>query len=247
MRDAARSSYGPRRERGKLPRLAMPSGRCLIIDDVSAALGAMTELGRSVVGESSGVVRDTVRQLAERRGWAVVSHGPFAAWALKIAQQHDHPWLILDPLFPLATLSRSDLRFARTTRGLSSLEATAGEAIGSALASLPRGPIGVIDDAAASGTTLRHVSAACARLGFAVTHILLCAATRIARESTMRSMRSVTLSEYMPIDDWQVAHLRDGCCFLPYSGRRADQHPIRLDDGSLIEVRCHGWRISCRR
>src|SRR5665213_764720 len=93
----------------------MRSLGCLIIDDVDPSLAQMTQLGRDIVGAPTAAIRRAVLEFANRRGWSVFEHGAFAEWASEIVTREKRPWLMLDPLLPLADFGDT-IRRVRLTR-----------------------------------------------------------------------------------------------------------------------------------
>ena len=63
----------------------------------------------------------------------------------------------------------------------------------------------------------------------------VCASSRAARETLSRRAPDARLITYMP-GEWAVAHLRDGCTFLPFVGRRAGP-PLFVNDGQTVDLR----------
>jgi hypothetical protein len=202
--------------------------KVLIIDDVGVALEQLTDYGRSVVGAASDVIRSTVLELARRRQWTVVPYGSYAKWARQVAENDPHFWLVLDPLFP-RTFSAS-AHFLHPTR----VDGRGFDLDGAPIIEAGS-DIGLLDDAAASGSTLGHVVGIVHRSGARVARIAVCASSRVARDFVARLGIQAGWTDFMP-GDWRILHLRDGCPYLPYSGRLISRlsHP---DSGTAIELR----------
>ena len=225
----------------------MPRDReCVVIDDVGAALSTMTPLGRTLVADTCQRIRDAVRAFAVSRNWSVVAYDSYVNWASEIMMRKAGPWLILDPLF----MARADmqprlwqtLRITRTDRGpreespepLDRLAQTTGS-----------DPIGVLDDAAGSGSTLRYVVRRVQEAGTSVGHVLLCASTRAARDTVRQSLDGTMIwDEFLPRSDWRIIHLRDACPYLPYTGRRTGQTSLAGTDGVPVEIRYPSTHVS---
>ena len=180
-------------------------------------------------------VRDAVLDFAARRNWSVVPHAVYVSWADRMITSDDQRWVVLDPLFPR---DRSDgrvipFRITRGTRGISVDSSAAVDESNSPLA----GSITILDDAAATGTTLRHMIERVSNAGGRVTRIALCVSSRGARDLLRRAARDAKWVEFTPLDDWRTMHLRDGCAYLPYSGRSVNEAPFLSANGGHVELR----------
>jgi hypothetical protein len=225
----------------------MADRECLIIDDVHAALDVMTDVGRNAASEASFAVRDAVLSHAARRNWAVVPYGAFAVWAANVLGRDEHSWVVLDPLFPSHQFGERvrPLRLTRAASGFG-FDQDEGWHIGDASDS-----IGVLDDAAASGRTLRHVSAALEQAGKKVSRFVLCASTSMARAAAKRSAPDALWVDFVA-GDWRILHLRDGCPHLPFSGFRTDQKVLLDSAGASVDLRTPApevpgslWQVLC--
>lgn len=220
---------------------AMPDQKCLIIDDIQSALSRMTELGREVVGPSAAAIRDAVANYALRRSWVVLGHRGYVDWASAIIKDDGRAWLVLDPLFPIDALG-SRVQRVRLTRVFDDNEAVVRRkyvrGAHSELFDAARvtEEVGLVDDAAGSGRTIRYMQGAVSQVGARITHIAVAASSRGAQESVRTAVGSPQWSQYLR-GDWRVIHLRDGCPYLPYSGRPTGQAPIPCVEGGEIEVR----------
>jgi len=190
---------------------------CLIIDDVEASLSRTTALGREVLNRSACSVRKAVLDFAKRRGWTVVRHERYAAWASELMASEPRPWIVLDPLFPRCD-NDTNVIHRRYSRSASLVDGMASRPALSETRPLPNAEVGLIDDAASSGFTVSQVWTDLRAAGSAVVHVALCASSRSARER-LRGRLAVRWSQFVP-GDWRVIHLRDGCPYLPFSGRR---------------------------
>lgn len=113
-----------------------------------------------------------------------------------------------------------------------------------ALDRLPHsGTAGIIDDAVATGTTIRYVAAYLKAAAVTPLHIVVCAATGQGRRVVRMNVQSARWTEYVHDDDWYLAHLRDGCPFLPFSGRGTDHPALALTGGLQLEVRSPGMSV----
>lgn len=234
----------------------MARSGCLIIDDVQASLSGMTELGREVATTSAETIRAAVLDFAVRRNWAVVRHGAYVEWATEAIERSVHMWLVLDPLFPVAELG-DRCRRVRLTRRFDNNESIVvrphAPSEGAAPIDLSNmsGEVGLVDDTAASGSTLRHIARLVTHSRGSVAQVLLCSSSRSARDGFRATVRSARWAEFVQ-GDWQTIHLRDGCPYLPYSGRPTDQQPILGVDGTFVEVRVpssavlgNNWQVLC--
>jgi hypothetical protein len=207
----------------------MSEPNCLIIDDVDAALATMSDLGRSVVKAGADAVRNAVRAFAARRGWMIVSHSAYVTWALDAMNKDLRPWITLDPLFPIGRDGLTRLRLSREFDTSSSI-LTKGfvHVTDRPFAGQSRSAFGVVDDAAASGRTLRFVSRLLSDEKSTLARVLVCASTREAREGLRASTPGLQWAEYIH-GDWRICHLRDGCPHLPFSGRPTGTIPGDLN------------------
>ena len=105
--------------------------------------------------------------------------------------------------------------------------------------------VAVLDDAVGSGGTLRRVAAMAASVGCTISKFVTCASLRSSRDQLRVQLRQTRWSEYLA-GDWRAVHLRDGCPYLPFTGRRTGERvlgssvqvqvPTRTLDGSLWQV-----------
>lgn len=229
---------------------------CLIIDDVHASLSRMTELGRHVVSASADTIRDAVLAYAARRNWFVLRHRTYVDWASEAVKRDENNWLVLDPLFPLDDLG-DRVQGVRLTRRFDNNETVVVREYvlsgRSASADLSRisGNVGVIDDAAASGNTLKQIARLVAEAGGRIAQIRVAASARGAREALPMPARTAQWSEFVR-GDWRIIHLRDGCPHLAFSGRPTDQVPVPGVDGAPVEIRVLSsavdgnlWQVLC--
>ena len=150
----------------------------LLINDVEACVQRLSPLGQAVVGPSARNIADAVAEHCQRRGWTIVPYEAFAKWALEAIRADGGRWVILDPLFPASgqpctvtlRLSRhADANQPTDTRRRSFHP-------GSEL-----GHVGLLDDGASTGRTLARAAQVLAAHGGSIRRIVLCAATRAAR------------------------------------------------------------------
>jgi hypothetical protein len=111
--------------------------------------------------------------------------------------------------------------------------------------------VGLLDDVAASGSTLIRVAGLAGGAGCSVARVMLCAGSHEARNRFQATARSSKWSQLVN-GDWQVVHLRDGCPHLAYSARPTDQDPITGVNGATVEVRVpsysvlgNHWQVLC--
>lgn len=214
---------------------------CLIIDDVEASLSMMTELGLQIVGESAEAIRKAVLAFAARRSWVLVPHRAYVQWASETVKHDEYAWLILDPVFPLAALGARArrIRLTRIFHGndsiLSGEYLITGRYEATDLTPVS-GNVGVLDDVAASGQTLRRTARLVAQAGGVVAHVVLAASARAARAALPAQFRGARWSAFVR-GDWKTLHLRDGCPYMAYSGRPTEQAPMLGVDGVPVEAR----------
>lgn len=211
----------------------------LLIDDVDPALSAMTSVGREVAGEAAQVVRSVVLTQAARRGWQVLPHHTYASWARSTVGADDREWLILDPFFETDSLARKATRITLTRPADAQLP------IRGSLTDfdvLEAGQCwGIVDDAVSSGRTLYSVSRLCAERGSCVGHVVIGAASRFGRAMVDARVKRVRWSVYLA-GDWQTLHLRDGCPYLPRSGRLLRSAIVSADGQASVDLRLPSWR-----
>jgi hypothetical protein len=206
---------------------------CLILDDVAASLNAATPLGRIVLEAPFRVISGAVSSLARKRGWTMVAYEDFAGWAQQRMQVHLCPWIVLDPL--LGTVAAPG---GIHTWRMSRLFGAAGTGLDGTPPTVPKlGPsneVAVLDDAAASGSTMIYVLRSVQRAGAARSHVILCASSTGAISRIRAAGGGPSIELYVP-GDWRVAHMRDGCPFAPFSGRPLGT--LTCANGHVIELR----------
>jgi hypothetical protein len=226
------------------------------MDDVHASLATMSALGRAITSEPIEAIRDAVLDYAARRKWFVVRHSTYVEWASTMIGTADQTWLVLDPLFPISDYG-DRVRRIRLTRQFDNNEPIVQREY---LLTNPSDPaampstlnnVGVVDDAAASGSTLRRVSRLVVDAGGHLEKVILCASSREARDRFHAHVRGAQWDELFR-GDWHTIHLRDGCPHLPYSGRPTRQPAVLGDDSTPVEIRVASsavlgnyWQILC--
>lgn len=204
----------------------------LLIDDVEAAFRPLTRIGRAILGACSRDVRETVLCYARRRGWTVVSYDAYATWASGILRKYEHPWLVADPLFPSCGLG-ARVQIVRPTRISDGLTVTLDG--GWTAPDDPSAGVGLMDDAAGTGSTLRYLARMVGGIGATVSHIVLCASTTSAHRVVQTAAPIAQWLEFLR-GDWRMVHLRDLCPHLPFTGRRIHRYgPI--GDAAAVDVR----------
>lgn len=209
--------------------------RVLVIDDVDAAMASMTELGRAVTTNGAQAVRSAVLAFAARSGWQVARYEAYQDWARRSISDDTFPWVVLDPLFRVADLGEK-VRPLRLTRQYGPRREMIEGPTADWSSRRIDGPAGIVDDAAGTGRTLLHVAQLLGQVGGSVRRVLLCCSSRMSRESLRSRIPHARIAEFVP-GDWRVIHLRDGCPYLPYSGRPIEHPPVVAANGSPIEVR----------
>jgi hypothetical protein len=176
-------------------------------------------------------IREAVLAFAIRRSWTVISHAFFSEWAIKILGQEDRNWVALDPLLPVSSAKKlSTLRATRNLPGSGSEPISVQLTVDTDIQR-----IGLLDDAAATGQTLRVVNRCIGEQGGSVETVVLCAATAEARRMSGLWNGRIQWHELADAQDWRIIHLRDGCAFLPYAGRFAGL--VSNSGAQRIEVR----------
>jgi hypothetical protein len=209
----------------------LPVEQPIVIDDVRSALNATTPFGQEVLRRSSAMVRDAVLLYAARTSWVCVSHTAFCEWAIQ-QMDPDYLWLVVDPLLPMTNLPAEAIRVRATRRPGAKDWVIDDEIQESIKARLGGREIGILDDAAASGDTLRFFANTVARANGQLTDVLVCASTSAAR---------AVLRELVPGCSWAQLcaapatpiHIRDACPLLPYSGRRLADRKVSVAGADL--------------
>jgi hypothetical protein len=207
----------------------------LIIDDIAAALAKASPVGQSILGQPAGVLRDAVCSLAARRGWLVVTHEAYSTWARNLIAKDQGNWVVLDPLFSAngAGGRVRALRFSRIFgHGGQGLE---GPPIRLQLDG-DSTRVAVLDDAIASGRTLRLADQIIRQEGGVTSRLATCAAAPLALQSLRRALPSAVFDTFVP-GEWWTAHLRDGCPHLPFSGRPSGLEVDSVVGAGRIELR----------
>ena len=91
----------------------------------------------------------------------------------------------------------------------------------------------MLEDAVASGATLKQVCALLAVRQVVVKRIVVCASTSPARRAIAESIPGVEWLQFMPHGSAAI-HLRDACPYLPFSGRPSAAHtPVSTANGPV--------------
>ena len=219
----------------------LPDQNCLIIDDTAGALRMMSGFGAATLKAPCDLVREAVYRFALKRRWEIVNYDTYANWALGELQASGAEWIVLDPLFRIPpTLDR--VRAATVYRQLNSTVAPTQLAAGAWPRASDSFGFGVLDDAASSGRTLESVILQARREHSMVSEVLVCASSRGALDR-VKSLRPVPRWRSYLLGDWRVIHLRDGCPYLPFSGRPIEQAKVALEDGIRVELRSSSAQI----
>jgi hypothetical protein len=144
-------------------------------------------------------------------------------------------WLVLDPLFPADAL-QDNLTKLRVTLRADVRDYEVGPIADWSASVNITNRIGIADDAAATGGTLRAVIRAIERVGARPSHFAVCAATRESRSKLGAAHRDARWSALVA-GHWRISHLRDGCPFLTFTGRRTDHPLVQISDEVFLEVR----------
>jgi hypothetical protein len=204
----------------------------VILDDIEAAVSQLGELGKTIVGPAARSIRETVLLLAAFRRWKVIHHGAFVDWGE--GQVDDSLlWLVLDPLFPVARAGphAKSIRFTRAAGPQGwQLDST----LPTDVENLVRGAqVGVIDDVAFSGGTLRHAADLVTRSGGELFGFVVATSTGEARRMIARTVGAAEWVQFLA-GDFAALHLRDVCPYLPFAGRRVQgKDPVKTDHGPV--------------
>lgn len=205
----------------------------VIIDDVRAASRQLTPLGTTVTAGSCEDVRAAILGFAASKGWLVVDHTHFADWTHSLIGATGS-WRLLDPLLeaPVRSGTVRAMRVSRVLHGADWVIEPTG--LDPLVDLVPGLEIGLVDDAASSGSTLIRACGMVEAVGAVVTRVALCTASTPAREA---------LREHRPQLQWhqfvsgahRTIHLRDACPYLPHSGRpTASQPRIETSMGTIV-------------
>jgi hypothetical protein len=185
----------------------------LIIDDVDDAVAYLTDLGKVVVVPSARWMQRQIRLFAAAHGWQVVGHTRFVEWAAG-ADVTDGLTLVLDPLIPREYVGVK-AHAVRLSRYMTSKGWAIDGDLPADLATLIAGStVGIIDDVAASGATIRYVSDQVTRAGGRVDKVILCACAEAAVPPGDASQPEWVT--FVP-GRRNAVHLRDACPFLPFA------------------------------
>jgi hypothetical protein len=213
----------------------MDDREILIIDDIEPALRQQSALGQSVVGPIARAFREAVLLCAAARGWEVVHHSAFRAWAC-CSRPTSKTWLVLDPLIPPHEVGPTAYT-VRLTRALGpkgwALDATE---LANSPVVLRGGEFAILDDVAATGTTLSVLDSVISEGGGRVTEFVLCASSKAAKDGVTARLPSAQWSAFRT-GDWKTVHLRDGCPGLAFAGRRIEGLSPVVTERGLIPVR----------
>jgi len=206
----------------------------VVLDDLDEALGQLTDLGRCIVAPLAGLVRKAVIPFAIVRGWRVVKHASFAAWAESLGCRED--WqLVLDPVFPIASLGEKARRVRLTRSRVGDQWQITSRLPMDLEGCLSGGTVNVLDDACAHGRTLRHLHDLVSEIGARICSVILCSSMAKGRSAVTVALPGVAFSVFLN-GDYDALHLRDGCPGLPFSGRRASRDSAIVTDRGLIPV-----------
>lgn len=226
----------------------MPDARPVVLHDVKAACSHLTELGRDVIPKAVAPIANRLVILAALQGWSILRHEEYSAWVHRTLPP-DILWLVLDPLLtlepdcgPSLTVRASRVATAAGWKIDTSLPEKITEAISGRT-------VGLIDDVASSGGTLKWIAARVAECGGRLRAVRVGIARDEARTALMSEVHGVDWRS-MVSGDCDGVHLRDACPFVPFSGRRLlDFGPIPTPSGRvdlrvpLMAFRGGPWQI----
>lgn len=200
----------------------------------------MSPAGRELAAETARAIRSSTLSHAARRGWEIVPHRFYADWVAKTVEADDRHWLVLDPLLSGHDVVRRGTRINLTRHADSAIPSRATGLRFDGLAD--HQSVGVIDDAVSSGRTLCQLGRVCLQQGSRIDTVAVACSSRVGRATVETRVPGVRWFSYL-LGDWQALHLRDGCPFLPYSGR-----PFRSvapqGDAVQLDLRLPSWLVA---
>ena len=196
----------------------MTGTKPLIVDDVENAIQNLSELGQEIVAPIAQSMRHTVRLFAAAHSWSMASHNAFAEWATA-SLGHDVLWLVLDPLIPIDRAC-PNVRRLRLSRHTTAQGWKIDDELPVEIRTLVRSTdVGLVDDVAVSGMTIRHVTDLVSRETGRVKKVIVAASADGAERSSERD-RSCAPWARFAAGNWDAVHMRDTCPLLPFAGRR---------------------------
>jgi hypothetical protein len=200
----------------------------VIVDDLSVCLDNLSPLGKGVVSPSANAIRFAILQFASEQGWLVIDYAAFARWAIETSQGGSK-WFILDPLMAQSTGQDGRLGRYRVSRvGVGPSAVVQGTPTSTSNFQSLTGPVGILDDVAASGATIRYVADLIEKNGSAVAEVAVCTASEAARIAIGSRLPGATLHQYAA-GPRRAIHMRDACPYVPFAGRR-------MTDGATVET-----------
>lgn len=211
-----------------------PSGQVVVIDDIGAALRRSGDQCRLVAEESARQVRDALRLAAAMRGWSLVVHEAFTVWAYEHLDGAD-VWLVLDPLFEIRP-GTPKLIPARFTRVLDGQTLAISDVLpDDTRTELAGASVGILDDAAVTGETLKYVATQVRDSGGQVTECLLCVSTEKARSAFESFEVEAGWRQFVGGDHLSI-HMRDACPCLPFASRQTSSRKAVLTPNGPVRV-----------
>jgi hypothetical protein len=203
------------------------------MDDVGAASRWLSEMGLWVVAPAAQRVRAAMCDVATGYGWKIQDYDAFARWALERVRASERPWIVVDPLLDTSAMMNAHrVRLSRVLHGKEwkiELVEAAGQ-----YSTLPSTSIGMLDDAAATGSTIMHMANVLKEQGATLAAVALCCISRSAHAALNGAHPSIEHSYFLQ-EGRTAIHLRDACAFLPFSGRPSASHPpISTAAGDIV-------------
>jgi hypothetical protein len=213
----------------------------ILIDDIEHTLAHCSPLGRSLIEPIIAPVLKELLEEVSNRNWHVVSYSTFVDWVHQFSF-NGQSWLVLDKIFPLASLPGRvisiDLHRAWLASRRDMLSAQVTPKIRDQLGNVEQGAqIAVLDDAVYSGSTMRTLFQEVTQMGGVVRRVVLCVS------------RSAFIDDYQTLGvsvDWlhrvafgqDILHARDFFPWLPHSGRRIhERSALVCSNGHLLDFR----------
>jgi hypothetical protein len=216
----------------------VPVTSAVLIDDLDAALAVMSRFGVDIVAAASRAVRDSLLLFASLHDMRVVRHDNFTGW-VQDQIDPDYLWLSLDPFGLPQLKSGCEVRQLRLTRRAAAGQLVLEAALPAHIERIIAGrSVGLVDDAVASGGTIRHAAALVADAGGKVEDVVVCASTAKGRDAIRRTIPQLAWAEFVR-GDHVALHMRDACAFLPFGGRKFEKGVTLHTTHGEVEVAYH--------
>jgi hypothetical protein len=188
-----------------------------LIDDFQAACQHLSPLGLATVGAAGLEVRQVLLSVVAAHGIRVTEHGHFTDW-VKSVKSLAPVWITLDPLLSMPPSAERfiPLRVSRFRHGSDWRVGSPNEPL--VVESKDGVNVGLLDDAAATGDTLRAANRELVKLRHSVSHVVVCSSTTQAKAAVLEQTPHAEWHECVS-GNYATIHLRDVCAYMPFSGR----------------------------